>query len=466
MNKFYLKLCSVTLALSLTNVILLNAQVTIGSAEKPLSGTLLDLKQGSNTDGTTYSTKGLGLPRVNLTKLVPKTEEELSGSIGSTGNWSLTEHIGLLVYNVNEDFCTNDGYIYRGAYVWNGTKWELLQDVNNSNNETLGPEVYRFTDERDGQSYLAREFGDAGHWMLENLAYAPKNNDPGFEDYIWDLSPAADAKDYCYPGEVGSMFEQGVIPNTWKKEYGVLYSWEAATNGENTALVEQGQPDPSGTLIQSSEVEQLFGKIRGVCPKGWHLPSDREWNELEKEIYNNMSKYSCFTTDNKLTPSLWDPAWEWGSTDKNGLVGIGKGWRGSITKFPEGWTDRNIQGMIAGHGNAMKSPFPPEGNRALIHDVPEQKPYGNSLTAAQGGFAVILVGSAIGTTNSNGSPFSSYGRGAEYWTSSRAQVWNQTSESAKSSYIWVRMFSGSMSSVSRTETSHSIIKNPVRCKKD
>jgi uncharacterized protein (TIGR02145 family) len=43
--------------------------------------------------------------------------------------------------------------------------------------------------------------------------------------------------------------------------YGVLYNWPAAMNGEASS-----SSNPSG--------------IQGVCPVGWHLPSNAEWTEL------------------------------------------------------------------------------------------------------------------------------------------------------------------------------------------
>ena len=146
----------------------LKGQVTIGSEISPNDGALLDLKEYEPTKDTSTSNKGILLPRVKLTNLIPATDEEFAASIGSTGDWNRKEHIGLLVYNVNEDLCRDGQSIYKKAYVWDGTEWKVLGST-----EVLGPDVYRFTDSRDGQSYLARNFGEAGDWMLENLAYVP-----------------------------------------------------------------------------------------------------------------------------------------------------------------------------------------------------------------------------------------------------------------------------------------------------
>ena len=54
-----------------------------------------------------------------------------------------------------------------------------------------------------------------------------------------------------------------------KNTYGVLYSWSASTNG-----VESNDGFPN--------------IIQGICPSGWHLPSDEEWKIFE--MFLGMSR--------------------------------------------------------------------------------------------------------------------------------------------------------------------------------
>ena len=54
----------------------------------------------------------------------------------------------------------------------------------------------------------------------------------------------------------------------YNRQYGVLYNWAAAMQGS-----ESSQANPSG--------------VRGICPEGWHLPSDAEWEELENYLADN-----------------------------------------------------------------------------------------------------------------------------------------------------------------------------------
>ena len=54
--------------------------------------------------------------------------------------------------------------------------------------------------------------------------------------------------------------------------YGVLYNWFAAMDDENSSAT-----NPS--------------RVQGVCPDGWHLPSDAEWSELETWLTDNGYGY-------------------------------------------------------------------------------------------------------------------------------------------------------------------------------
>jgi len=54
--------------------------------------------------------------------------------------------------------------------------------------------------------------------------------------------------------------------------YGALYTWAAIMNGSGSS-----NNNPSN--------------VQGVCPDGWHLPSDEEWTELTDYLTNNGYGY-------------------------------------------------------------------------------------------------------------------------------------------------------------------------------
>ena len=100
-------------------------------------------------------------------------------------------------------------------------------------------------DERDGQTYKIVKIGDQW-WMAENLNFETENS-------------------WCGGG---SKMREGDC-----SVYGRLYTWAAAV--DSIYLAEQG-------LICGYGVEpcDLVAKVCGICPKGWHLPSEVEFESL------------------------------------------------------------------------------------------------------------------------------------------------------------------------------------------
>ncbi|MCP4088500.1 MAG: hypothetical protein GY746_01735 [Gammaproteobacteria bacterium] len=112
-----------------------------------------------------------------------------------------------------------------------------------------------FIDSRDGNVYSAVQIG-AQCWMAENLAYLPS---------VSYSSQGAQTTPYYYVYDY-----QGTDVNAAKATsnyhiYGVLYNWPASMNGQASS-----SSVPSG--------------VQGICPNGWHLPSDEEWKILEGEV--------------------------------------------------------------------------------------------------------------------------------------------------------------------------------------
>lgn len=100
-------------------------QVTIGADISPQKGALLDLKEKTPTvAGDATTTKGLGLPRVELkdmNKLIMGNYEVLDSQ---DGGGQYKKHTGLIVYNISGAAIPNCAAIPNGIYVWNGTTWK------------------------------------------------------------------------------------------------------------------------------------------------------------------------------------------------------------------------------------------------------------------------------------------------------------------------------------------------------
>ncbi len=112
-------------------------------------------------------------------------------------------------------------------------------------------ESFTFTDARDGNVYNWVQIGNQ-IWMAENLAYLPSVSEP--------TTISETAPHYYVYGYEGTDVNVAKATTNYST-YGVLYNWAAAMNGMTSS-----NANPSGVL--------------GVCPNGWHLPSDAEWTEL------------------------------------------------------------------------------------------------------------------------------------------------------------------------------------------
>ncbi len=120
----------------------------------------------------------------------------------------------------------------------------IISSCKEDSNELSGT----FVDLRDNHKYKWVKIDDQV-WMAENLAFLPKVNPPADGDsnnpyyYVYDykgndVNAAKSTENY--------------------KILGVLYNWQAALE---------------------------------VCPKGWHLPSDKEWLQLAEYINDDKGPF-------------------------------------------------------------------------------------------------------------------------------------------------------------------------------
>jgi uncharacterized protein (TIGR02145 family) len=165
-----------------------------------------------------------------------------------------------------------------------------------------------FTDSRDGKIYNCVTIGEQV-WMAENLAYLPAVSLP-------TTGSGTDPYYYVYGYNGTSVIEAKASANY--ATYGVLYNWPAAMNGEVSS-----NANPSG--------------VQGVCPTGWHLPSDAEWKQLE--MYLGMSQADADKIDLRGTTeggklkeagmSHWYSPNE-GATNSSGFTALAGGYRDNL----------------------------------------------------------------------------------------------------------------------------------------
>jgi uncharacterized protein (TIGR02145 family) len=146
----------------------------------------------------------------------------------------------------------------------------------------------------DGNNYKTILIGNQV-WMAENLKvthYADGTPIPHVTgDVNWDTLDYSD-KAYCY-------YDDDSATNA--ETYGALYTWAAAMNGAASS-----NSNPSG--------------VQGVCPTGWHLPSDDEWTALENYLIANGYNWDGSTSGDKTGKSLAASS-GWSSSSTTGDVG-------------------------------------------------------------------------------------------------------------------------------------------------
>jgi uncharacterized protein (TIGR02145 family) len=138
--------------------------------------------------------------------------------------------------------------------------------------KTETPEIETISDV-DGNSYPIIHIGEQW-WMGANLnTTSDPNGNP--------------IQGYCYNNDEANC-----------EIYGRLYGWNSAMNGSSRE------------------------SARGICPAGWHIPSDAEWQQLINFLGNESDaggKLKQAGTDLWLSPNT-------GATNQSGFNALPTGW--------------------------------------------------------------------------------------------------------------------------------------------
>lgn len=162
---------------------------------------------------------------------------------------------------------------YVRAYATNavGTAYgegKLVTTTNNYDGE-LCPGTPTVTDV-DGNTYNTVKIGEQC-WMAENL----RTTKYADNSLIYQGSGNSTTMGYWY-------YPNGNPSN--KQTYGLLYNWKAVMHGATSS-----NSIPSG--------------VQGICPSGWHVPSDAEWYQLTNYL-ESQSIYHCGGNNNWIAKSI------------------------------------------------------------------------------------------------------------------------------------------------------------------
>lgn len=385
------------------------AQVTIGTNLNPKSGALLDLKENDNNSGGVTASKGMMLPRVHLTSrtsLLPMLKDNDNYMNDPTEKEKQDKlHTGLWVYNTN--ICLESDASSAGPFIWSGKQWTSLSS---KKVVALNSGIVTNIDQNGNPFYSANFGNEGGEWMLSNLAATTFDTQSplageelttpldgslsGLENMLWG-----------YPNINGESLSSSSTYMT-QPNMGLLYNYLAA-NGILANQIAQGNEG------EGEANEQARG-AQGICPDGWHIPSDKEWNILQKEIYSNPQLYSSLSATN-----TWDNAWN----------------------------------TTVGQQSSLAEAFLAACKPILLG---EKSTYGVSFVPEQGGLSILTTGKGTNNGNTN----SNFGENAYFWTASTKAA-NNTNSTA-----YTRNFSGVDNGIYRSIENVVSDLMSVRCKRD
>ncbi len=270
-----------------------NSKTTDGSDVGSFTSSMTGLSCGTtyyvrayaiNSAGTGYGTQvsfksgacPLNLPTVTTTAIssITETSARSGGSVTDDGGstvtargvcWSISQNPTISNSKTTDGNGTGS-FTSSLTGLSSVTTYYVRAYATNSVGTAYGDEMnfktwYGSVTDYDGNIYPTVLIGSQT-WMAENLKttrYADGSTIPLVEDTsAWNALTTTDKAYSWYDNSTSN-----------RDTYGGLYTWAAAMNGAGSS-----SSNPSG--------------IQGVCPSGWHLPSDEEWKELE--MYLGMSQ--------------------------------------------------------------------------------------------------------------------------------------------------------------------------------
>lgn len=139
----------------------------------------------------------------------------------------------------------------------------------------------------DGNTYSTVQIGSQC-WMKQNLRTTHYANGTSIALGI-GTSSTTTAYRY-YPNNSSSNVST----------YGYLYNWKAVMRNSSSSSA-----NPSG--------------VQGICPNGWHVPSDAEWTQLTNYV-GNQTQYQCGSSSTKIAKALASTT-GWSSSSTTCAVG-------------------------------------------------------------------------------------------------------------------------------------------------
>ena len=184
------------------------------------------------------------------------------------------------------------------AMILTSCKKEEVNSNGNNNGNTENPGggnqeypssadvLYDVVTDIDGNSYDAVRIGDQ-IWMAENLRTTRYANGTSI--------PLGTSTSTITSYRYNPNDNANNVPT-----YGYLYNWPAVMHGASSS-----EANPSG--------------VQGICPDGWHVPSDAEWTQLTNYV-GSQTQYQFDNSSDNIAKALASTT-GWNSSTETCAVG-------------------------------------------------------------------------------------------------------------------------------------------------
>lgn len=213
--------------------------------------------------------------------------------------------------------------------------------------------IHNAATDYDGNVYDAVRIGDL-LWLQQNMRtthYAdgtPIPNGiatpPQKTERAWPELHNGD----CHISDSTAFYYE--IPDADKKLYGLLYNWPAAVRG--------------------NAGKTYTGDVQGICPDGWHVPSNEEWDEMVRFLSQEPG-FTCGEDSTYIARALaadtgWGVLENWraDAAESSNLLGAKKALQNKkkspdFRSFTPGWKqeDNNATGFMATPAGRFTSGF-------------------------------------------------------------------------------------------------------------
>jgi uncharacterized protein (TIGR02145 family) len=153
-------------------------------------------------------------------------------------------------------------------------------------------------------------------WMTANMDVGTMINDPA------EQNNDGQVEKYCYNNTASNC-----------TSYGGLYQWAEAV----------GEPYSSNSTLVGGSWQSCdpcgSGGRQGICPSGYHIPTDLEWSRYEWCVENNISPTGTTTLSDFQGNTGWRGA-------NNSTIGPGAKLKASASNTPS-WDGTNASGFTA-----------------------------------------------------------------------------------------------------------------------